>query len=147
VSTRQDSFVAIKAPGTRADGIVGTRRPAAGAGEFVVAAPDVPDEGVPSDHDSRAEVGLESAHRAQPSLQLAVVGLEAVVGVPLRAVPRRWRHTSSTFGCTAVMSVMTLVSVTSLSRWRVRRTAERAAASRRGETNTSMTCPNWSIAR
>jgi hypothetical protein len=35
--------------------------------KFVVAAPDVLDEGVANDHNSRAAVGLEPAHRPQPS--------------------------------------------------------------------------------
>jgi hypothetical protein len=58
-------------------------------GEYVVAAADVLDEGVAGDHDSGAEVGLEFAHRAQASFQLAVISLKPIVGVPLGAVPGR----------------------------------------------------------
>jgi hypothetical protein len=42
-------------------------------GNFVVATADVLDKGLPGGDDSGAEVGLESAHRAQPSFELCGV--------------------------------------------------------------------------
>jgi len=38
-----------------------------------------------------APVLLEAAHRTQPRLQPAVVALDAVVGVAVGAMPRRWQ--------------------------------------------------------
>jgi DNA-binding CsgD family transcriptional regulator len=55
--------------------------------EFVVAAADVLNECVSSGDHPGAGVGLQTAHRPQSSFQLAVVGFDAVVRVPLGAVP------------------------------------------------------------
>src|SRR6266508_4161038 len=57
-------------------------------GEFVVAAAEVLYEGVSRRDRSGAGVGLQAAHRPQPSFELAVVGLDPIVGVPVGAVPR-----------------------------------------------------------
>ncbi len=47
--------------------------------EFVMAAPQVLDKRVPSDHDARRSVGLQSTHRPQPGLQSAVVAFTSIV--------------------------------------------------------------------
>jgi hypothetical protein len=58
-------------------------------GEFVVTASEVLDEDVPGGQDPRGPVAFESAHRPQPGLQPAMVGLDRVVGVPLDSVQSR----------------------------------------------------------
>jgi hypothetical protein len=57
----------------------------------------------------------------KPRLETTVGSLDAVVGVPVGAMPRRWEQ---------------LIE----HRWAV-------SASPRADTNTSITWPNWSIAR
>jgi hypothetical protein len=47
--------------------------------QFVVAAPQVLDEGVPSDDDACRPVGLQPAHRPQSGLQPSVVAFASVV--------------------------------------------------------------------
>lgn len=44
-----------------------------------MAASEVLDERVPSDHDARRSIGLQAAHRPQPGLEVAVVGLAPIV--------------------------------------------------------------------
>ena len=51
--------------------------------EFVVAAADVLDEGVPGTDDPGRAEPFESAHRPQPSLKPSVIGFDRVVGVLL----------------------------------------------------------------
>jgi hypothetical protein len=58
-------------------------------GQLVVSAPKVLDEPMPGDDDSGATVLLEPSHRSQARLQPAVIRLDAVVGVPVGAVPCR----------------------------------------------------------
>ena|SRR5438309_10047719 len=58
--------------------------------EIVEAPAEVLDESVPGDDDLCGAVSLQSAHRAQPGFQTAVVGLDRVVRMDLRAVQRRW---------------------------------------------------------
>jgi hypothetical protein len=57
--------------------------------QLVVSSPDVLHEGVPGDDYPGAVVLLEPAHRTQPRLQTAVVGLDVVVGIPIGAMPGR----------------------------------------------------------
>jgi hypothetical protein len=52
-----------------------------GDGKLVVAAPEILDEGMAGREEPRARLGLQTAHRSQPRLEPAVVGLEDVVGV------------------------------------------------------------------
>jgi hypothetical protein len=66
--------------------------PQGGAGvgsEVVVAAAQILHEGVPGDHHVRGAIGLKSAHRSQSALELAVIRLDRIVGVPLDVMPRR----------------------------------------------------------
>jgi hypothetical protein len=44
--------------------------------EFVVSAAEILDKGVPGGDDPRGPVALESAHRPEPGLQPAVIGLD-----------------------------------------------------------------------
>jgi hypothetical protein len=46
---------------------------------------------MPGDDHHGTAVLLEAAHRSQPRLQPAVVALDAVVGVAVGAMPRRWQ--------------------------------------------------------
>ena len=72
--------------------VEGSRQPEHRRGfntKLVVAAADVLDEGVPSEHDAGSSVGFESAHRSQPGLQSAVVCLAPVVLVLTGVVERR----------------------------------------------------------
>lgn len=57
---------------------------------FVVAASEVVHEGMPGDNDGRCSVGAQAAHRPRPVCELAVVGFDPVVGVPLDVVARGW---------------------------------------------------------
>ena len=57
--------------------------------QLVVPAPNVPHERVPGDYDPGTAVLPEPAHRPQPRLQPAMVGLDPVVGVPVGAMPGR----------------------------------------------------------
>ena len=52
-------------------------------GEFVVAAAQVLDEGVPGGEDPRGAVPFQAAHRPQPGLQPAMISLDRIVGIPL----------------------------------------------------------------
>jgi hypothetical protein len=104
---------------------------------------DVLDQGMSGDHDPGAAVLLHAPHRPQPCLETAVVGLNAVVGVPIGAVPGRWqeviehhwvdrRPVSHDFAGLRVLVVPMACS----------KNQRAAAASRWWDTNTSMTCPN-----
>jgi hypothetical protein len=71
-----------------------------------------------------------------------MVALDAVVGVAVGTVPGRWQQSSSTAGYSRAWSLVTSAGVTlvvPMTRWKNLRAAP---ASRRGETNTPMTCPN-----
>jgi hypothetical protein len=57
--------------------------------QLVVSAADVLYERMPDDDHPGAAVLLEPSHRSQPRLEPAVVALNAVVGVPVGAVPGR----------------------------------------------------------
>ncbi|WP_243710129.1 hypothetical protein [Micromonospora sp. KC213] len=46
-------------------------------------------EGVAGDDRLGGAVGTESAYRSEPVLELAVVGLDRIVGMPFDVVPRR----------------------------------------------------------
>ncbi len=54
--------------------------------EFVVAAAQVLHEGVPGDDHLRCSI-LQSAHRSEPALELAVIGLDRVVRVLIDMMP------------------------------------------------------------
>jgi hypothetical protein len=53
------------------------------------AASEVLHQRMPGHHDPGGSVSRELAHRTQPRLEAAVVGLDVVVGVPVGATPRR----------------------------------------------------------
>jgi len=55
-------------------------------GEFVVAAAEVLHEGVPGGQGPRGPAAFQSAHRPQPGLQPAVIGLDRIVGIALDGV-------------------------------------------------------------
>jgi hypothetical protein len=57
--------------------------------QLVVSAPKVLHEGMSGNDDPGAAVLFEAAHRTQPRLQLAVVALHPIVGVPVGTVPGR----------------------------------------------------------
>jgi hypothetical protein len=54
-----------------------------------LASSQILDEAMPGDHDPGVAVLLEPAHRMQPRLEAAVVGLDLVVGIPVGAMPDR----------------------------------------------------------
>jgi hypothetical protein len=56
-------------------------------GKLVMSSAEVLHEGVLGDHNPSAAVLLEPAHRTQPRLETAVVGLDVVGGIPIGAVP------------------------------------------------------------
>ena len=90
---------------------------------------------------------LSPAHRAQPCLQPPVVALDPVVGVPVGAVPGRRQQVFQHY------RVSRRLIGGGLSRGDLRRTDrpfEEALGRLRvapRETWTSMTCPDWSMAR
>jgi len=53
--------------------------------EFVVPSPQVLDEGMPSDHDTRGSVAFEAFHRAKSCLEATMISFDSIVGV-LRGV-------------------------------------------------------------
>ena len=55
-------------------------------GEFVVAAAEVLDEGMPGGQGPRGAVALQAAHRPEPGLQPAVICLDRIIGVLLHGV-------------------------------------------------------------
>ena len=50
---------------------------------------------MPGDHDPGAAVMLGPTHRTQPRLEATVVGLDAVVGIPIGAMPAPGSSSSS----------------------------------------------------
>ena len=57
--------------------------------EFVMSAAQILNEGVPGDDHLGCSIGEQPAHRSEPVFELAVVGLDEVVGVLLDVVPGR----------------------------------------------------------
>ena len=81
------------------------------------------------------------------ALEATVIGLDVVVGVPLRAVPGRWQQSLQhrrvhrrLIGGDLDRCDLGRPDRPLENRWA-------AVASRRADTNTSMICPNWSTAR
>ena len=95
------------------------------------------------DH-SGADVGVEAAHRPESPLELSVVGGYAVGGVPPGAVPPRRDQLVQHHRLARGLVGDDLTGVTVVEP--IARSTNRPAASvsRRGATNTSMTCPNRS---
>jgi hypothetical protein len=71
--------------------VVAPQAPGSFGSEFVVAAAQILDEGESGDDDRGGAVGAWAAHGPRPVLKAAEVGIDAIVGVLLDAVPRR-RH-------------------------------------------------------
>src|SRR6266700_1287348 len=116
--------------------------------QFVVtSAEEVLHKGMPGDDGPGAAVLLETPHRSQPCFSRpwsASMGLFVYCSVRCQAAGTT---SSSTIGEVAAWTVVTSAGVTLvvlMACWKNRRAA---VASRRGETNTSMTWPNWSTAR
>jgi hypothetical protein len=57
-----------------------------------LSSPKVLDERVPSDHDASVAVLFEAAHRSQPRLHAAMVGVDPGVGVSVGAMPCEWQQ-------------------------------------------------------
>jgi hypothetical protein len=72
-----------------------------------VAAADALDEGVSGDDDPGAAVAFEPAQRPQSGFQPAVIGLDAVVGVPISAMPSGGSNSPRTIGQVTALSVTT----------------------------------------
>jgi hypothetical protein len=108
--------------------------------------PNVLHQRMPRDDHPGAAILLEAPHRSQPGLQSAVISLNAVVAILLRAMPRRRQQLLQDGRYAGAWSVATSIGVTlvALMAWSKKRRA--AMASGGAETNTSMTCPNWSTA-
>ena len=58
-------------------------------GKFAVSASQVLNEGVAGDDRLAGTVGMEPAHPSGPVLELAVISLDRIVGMPFDVVPRR----------------------------------------------------------
>jgi hypothetical protein len=82
---RSDRFNLPAPVGARRDGTETT----AGSWNCRLASSQILDEAMPGDHDPGVAVLLEPAHRMQPRLEAAVVGLDLVVGIPVGAMPDR----------------------------------------------------------
>jgi hypothetical protein len=76
-----------------------------------------------------------------------VVALDPVVGVAVGACHAAGSSSLQHGGYTGVLSVVTSTGVTLVAPMARSMNRRAAAASRDGNTNTSMTWPNWSIAR
>jgi hypothetical protein len=76
-----------------------------------------------------------------------MVALDAVVGVPVGAVQGRWQQVLEHDRYVAARSVVTSTGATFVTLMACSRNRRAALTSRRGDTNTSMTWPTWSIAR
>src|SRR6266508_4792774 len=76
-------------------------------GQLVVLWTEVVDEAMPGDHDPGAAVLLAATHRPRPRRESAVVGLDAVVGVPVAAMPAAGSSSSGTSGSVGARSVTT----------------------------------------
>jgi hypothetical protein len=108
---------------------------------------NVVDQGVAGDHDPGAAVLLELARRSQPRFEAAVVGLEVVVGVLPGAMPG---HRQQFVQHRRVGRRLVGDDLDRDRRCRGDGLLEEPSGcggSRREDTNTSMTWPNWSIAR
>jgi len=112
--------------------------------ELVVAAPQVPDERRPSDHDARRTVGLQPSHRPRPGLQPAVIALAPIVLV--LAVLRNAAGVSSsmTLARAAARSVMTSTGERCAAKDDVKNRLATEIPLRRA-TKTSMAWPCWPI--
>ena len=114
--------------------------------QLVVSTPQLLNQRMPTDHDPGAMVLVEAAHRSKPCLQAAMVGLDAVVGVPIRAVPhpRQQLLKHHRVGCRTVSDHLDRPDASHADGPLEEPTS--GVASHRRETNTSMTWPAWSIA-
>jgi hypothetical protein len=114
--------------------------------EFVVAAADVLDEGVSSaDHADRAEP-FEATHRPESALEPTMIRLDRIIPVLLHDVAHGRQQLIEYPRVGRCWSVLTSLGREPCSRaWAKNRRV--AARSRLADTNTSMTCPSWSIAR
>lgn len=110
--------------------------------EFVVAAAHVLQKGVAGDHYLRCPIGLQSAHRSQPALELAVIGLYPVVGYC-----STWCRGNQLGGIDGSGVGNHLAGGTFSIRSALVKNRLAAAASRREDSSTSMTWPCWSTAR
>ena len=95
VADRCACQIATREMTARSDGrrelVKGLAKSVAGGGvggEFIVAAAEVLDERVPGGDDPYGPVTFQAAHRPQPGLQPAVIGLDRVVRVALDGVQR-----------------------------------------------------------
>jgi hypothetical protein len=110
--------------------------------QLVVPSTDVVDQAMPGDHDPGAAVLLEARNRPQPRRESAVVGLDPVVGVPVAAMPggrQQLLQHQRVVGARSVTTSLGVTLVVSMARLKHRRAA---LACRRGQTDTSRTCPN-----
>jgi hypothetical protein len=115
--------------------------------QLVVPSTNVLDKGMARDDHPGAAVSLEASHRPQPGLEASVIGLDVVVGIPLSAMPRRWQQLLQHH---RIRRCLVGYDFAGSGPGRAERLLEEPTgglASRHAETNTSMTCPNWSIAR
>ena len=110
-----------------------------------MATADVLDERVPgADHSSAAEL-FEAAHGSQAGLQPSVIGFDRVLRISLGDVTGSGYQLIEHPRVGGARSVVTSVGDGPCSSARVKNRRV-ATMSRFSETNTSMTCPNWSIA-
>jgi hypothetical protein len=109
--------------------------------------PNVLHQRIPRDDHPGAAILLEAPHRSQPGLQSAVISLNAAVAILLSAMPRRRQQLLQDGRIRRRRSVATSIGVTLVALMACSKNRRAAMASRRAETNTSMTCPNGSIGR
>jgi hypothetical protein len=115
--------------------------------QLVVAAPKVLDEPMPGDDDPGARFLLAPSHRSQARLQPAVIRLDPVVSLAVGAVPCRWQQLLHEGRIHRRLIGGDLDGYDlGRRRWPAPRKRRAALASRRLETNTSTTWPNWSMA-
>ena len=74
--------------------------------------PNILDEGMTNNDHSGVPVLLQAPHRPQPRLQAPMVALDAVVGIPVGAMPRRWEQLIEHLGYVGARSVTTSTGAT-----------------------------------
>ena len=104
-----------------------------------MAASQILHEGVPGDDNLGCPISLESSHRSQPPLQLAVIGFDRIVLVLLDVVPGRGQQLVEHGGVNRRGVGDDLAGITLSVRSARVKNRRAAAASRRAKSSTSMT--------
>jgi hypothetical protein len=112
-----------------------------------MSAPNVLYQRMPHDDHPGAVILLEAPHRSKPRLQPPVISRNPVVAILLGAVPRRRQQLVQDGRIRRRLVGGDSIGVALVALMACSKNRRAAMASRRAETSTSMTWPNWSTAR